>query len=870
MKKVSKYLLIASTIVLAFASCSKEDKAALTEKESANDNGNKVVLTINAEQPKAQSKTSISGTTPSWSVGDKVNVVYTNTSASVVKAESEALATAGSPKTFTVTLTSPDNTKEAYAYYPVNTKSATASAATLVINKDQTPTGTSFDGGSDILISSKFTPSGTVTPSFKRLGAVLKIKLSNATLSTEKIVSLSVTGENPLAGDVAVASADGTITGISNGSNKVTATYDAGDQFTVSADGKFVYLVVYPQTLTSGSTLTISGETENYNFSKAIVLPSNIQLQAGHIVPLNITISTLSNRYCDVLTHDWTGIGTTGGSYTAWSNINGTVSTAKYAGQSYPNDAGYIQIRATSPSAIVSTTSGGSLKKVSISWNAKNMAGRSIAIYGKNTAYSGNSDMYDEEERGTLIGSITYGTSTYLEISDYYEYIGLLPVGGAVYLDEIDINWTNTKLSNGLVWKKSGVEASSDGATMNTGDDVMPTISLYNPNSLTVSYSSTDTDVATVNPSTGAITLVGGGTSTISATFGGNETYKSGTVSYLLTVTDSRTVCVAPTFSPSAGSVSLNTVVTISSTTTGSTIYYTTDGSTPTTLSSHGTTGAATASVTIDIAKTIKAIAVKDDYKSSDLASATYTVAGVATKLSNPTGLSFSSISTTAFTATWTAVANASSYDWILSTSSTSAGITVGNTKASGNVTSATCSGSTLSLSTGTYYLYVKTKGNGTTYTDADDYAKEDVIMIAIDFTSTSQRPGDFPTSSGTKTGTHTIDGYSFSFSAQTAYYWNSYLMLGKTGSYILTPAISGKKLSNVSFSTTSGVSTNVIPNIKSSDGSSTIYNNASAVAKSSSYSWNLTSTSANTSYRFNVTNNYNIQLASLVLTYKN
>ena len=60
---------------------------------------------------------------------------------------------------------------------------------------------------------------------------------------------------------------------------------------------------------------------------------------------------------------------------------------------------------------------------------------------------------------------------------------------------------------------------------------------LTNPNSLTVTYTSSDTDVATVNAETGAVTLVGTGTTTITASFTRNDTYQSAEVSYELTVT---------------------------------------------------------------------------------------------------------------------------------------------------------------------------------------------------------------------------------------------------------------------------------------------------------------------------------------------
>ena len=53
---------------------------------------------------------------------------------------------------------------------------------------------------------------------------------------------------------------------------------------------------------------------------------------------------------------------------------------------------------------------------------------------------------------------------------------------------------------------------------------------------LSISYSSSNTSVATVNASTGAVTLVAPGTTTITASFSGNDNYNAATASYTLTV----------------------------------------------------------------------------------------------------------------------------------------------------------------------------------------------------------------------------------------------------------------------------------------------------------------------------------------------
>ncbi len=280
MNAINRILFIASSVCVLLA-CQKEAAKQVNDDKT-------VLLTINAGTP--ETKTEISGTTPSWSMGDKISVVYKQDGKSGwYKKASEALASGGSVASFTVSLTTPDATKDAYAYYPNNGITPSTDAVKVTISNTQTPSQNSFDGGSDILISKAFTPSGTVDAQFKRLGAILKISLENATISSEKLANITVEGENNLAGDVQVTLSTTTAEGIvNNGSTSVTATYAPANQFTVS--GNYAYLIVYPQTLAKDSHLIISGETSGHSFVKDIVLPSDIVLKPGHIQPLNITL----------------------------------------------------------------------------------------------------------------------------------------------------------------------------------------------------------------------------------------------------------------------------------------------------------------------------------------------------------------------------------------------------------------------------------------------------------------------------------------------------------------------------------------------------------------------------------------------------
>ena len=142
----------------------------------------------------------------------------------------------------------------------------------------------------------------------------------------------------------------------------------------------------------------------------------------------------------DVLTRATTGV--SGTNYDTWSNKTST-SDAVYAGNSAGgNDA--IQLRSNnSNSGIVTTASGGKAKKVVVYWHSETQAGRTLNIYGKNSAYSAATNLYNSTSQGTLLGTIVKGTSTTLTISGDYEYIGMRSSSGAMYLTSVSITWSS-------------------------------------------------------------------------------------------------------------------------------------------------------------------------------------------------------------------------------------------------------------------------------------------------------------------------------------------------------------------------------------------------------------------------------------------
>ena len=102
-------------------------------------------------------------------------------------------------------------------------------------------------------------------------------------------------------------------------------------------------------------------------------------------------------------------------------------------------------------------------------------------------------------------------------------------------------------------------------------------------------------------------------------------------------------------------------------------------------------------------------------------------------------------------------------------------------------------------------------------------------IVIDLDLSNAATYPNDFPTATGTTSGSHTLGGYTFTFSCNTGYYkgaQNAYLMIGQcntteqTASIITFPAIANYKLTEVQLTTTSGSATALSLHIGTSFGS--------------------------------------------------
>ena len=288
MKKIFTKLMLLAVAAAAFVSCEKN----LNDETPVVDFLQEVTLT--AEKP-AEVRTQLIEGVPYWSKGDQIGVY-------VVDGESyKNYAFKNNNEEATLTTSFTGQTAVAntlFVYYPYTANGVSKEGGAKVdIPANQEPTATSFDGRADIMLAKPVTldEEGKQLSDleFARLGAIVKIVLKDNTssLAGQHVSSLTMTAANNLVGRVYIDVENQELGELYYGGSKsVTATYTEATQYEVNGTNA-TYVIVYPQTLKSGSKLSIEAATEGYAISKVITLGEDIVLEPGKVTTLNVSLA---------------------------------------------------------------------------------------------------------------------------------------------------------------------------------------------------------------------------------------------------------------------------------------------------------------------------------------------------------------------------------------------------------------------------------------------------------------------------------------------------------------------------------------------------------------------------------------------------
>jgi hypothetical protein len=167
-------------------------------------------------------------------------------------------------------------------------------------------------------------------------------------------------------------------------------------------------------------------------------------------------------------------------------------------------------------------------------------------------------------------------------------------------------------------------------------------------NGESVTFHSGSTSLGTGTLSSGVATLnttaLPTGTDSLTAKFGGDANFNASTSTAVNFVVSATAPAAAPTFSVQTGTFASTQSVTITDATAGATIYYTTNGTTPTTSSTMYTVA-----ISVPATETIEAIATATGYTNSAVAPADYIIVAAApgyTLSTSPSSLTIKSGST--------------------------------------------------------------------------------------------------------------------------------------------------------------------------------------------------------------------------------
>ena len=188
-----------------------------------------------------------------------------------------------------------------------------------------------------------------------------------------------------------------------------------------------------------------------------------------------------------------------------------------------------------------------------LSLPAFDFAVEKIVITGnKNASASVKQNIFVGDKAASTETTGAQGTNTY-EIAEAYQ------AAGNIYTLKV-LNNKNTQVTKIEIYKKGGVEKTSTTTTFGTDYDgktislkpgesfTAPAATLTPAEAGTLAYSSSNTEVATVDATTGAVTLTGTtGKTTITAAFAGNDTYTASSASYTLNVAEALSLTGAGT-----------------------------------------------------------------------------------------------------------------------------------------------------------------------------------------------------------------------------------------------------------------------------------------------------------------------------------
>lgn len=550
MKNLFKVIFVAAATTALFA-CNKE-----IENPTPENPVNVRTVQFNAGPVTKTVFGTLSGTTlPTlWTVNETVGISLNF--ASIKQSTTPEVASGGATATFSADIE--ESGSAPYTFYAVSPYSSilgvsnTYYSATIIIPAAQTPLDNSVDEAAQVLIAkyeagSTF-PTTSVNMAFEHLTAYGKISFSNLALAVgETIETVSLTAAENWAGRYYYYFEDnerGNNAG-DLGENSVGKTIT----LTTSASSN-IWFACAPVDL-GGKTIDVVITTnKGTTYSKTITIPAGKAFESGKVNAFKINMSgiTADSAVDYELVTDASDLGDGDEVIiAAYGDINYAISTT----QNTNNRAAAAAIKSADGSVISSPDAAVQVFTIE-DGNKSNTIAFSTGSGYLAAANSSSNYMHTDAsltDNSSWSVSITSdGEATVVAQGTYTRNVMRYNPnnGNPIFSCYGSTSTTGAKVS---IYKKavpdtreeSGIAWSDDEGMGDVKNQELALPSLTNPNSLTVTYSSSDPTVATVAENAHTVTLLKAGTTEIHAIFGGDATYKKANVYYTLTVDDTRT-----------------------------------------------------------------------------------------------------------------------------------------------------------------------------------------------------------------------------------------------------------------------------------------------------------------------------------------
>lgn len=550
MKKFFNYFALAAIAALTLAGCSKNDQNA-PEKE-----GDALHIKVKANVQDLQgdpgTKTYISGKTIYWGTGEYMKIAVQGTSETKFATSSASSADVWNGDTeamFEFTL-SEAPAGDSFKYMGMYPASAAATSSNenpesykVILPAIQNATAASYDPAAYIMIAKPEIQSAVEDEweaSYRRATALNKITLTNI---SEDIEAVEITADDNiyLAGRRYFNLTTGEGGALYYGQTEtITVEYSTA---LPASDDKVVWFTSWDAEIPVGKTLKIVATGPDNIYTRVLTVTGKpITFKEGFLNTLKVNMSSaeVTSRTAAKTLPYTESFAANFGDFTIDNvTLSGLSAVWTHDSHSCAKATGYVSSQGYETeswlvSPWIDLTSNAVVSFDHVYRYVSDHAGLSVMVITNDASASWteltvpNWVTNSEWTFGTS-GEISLSSFTGKKVKIAFKYTSTADVHATWEVKNFSVH--KLKLDPGLAYATASYN-------VNVGDS-FTTPTLTNPNSLTVTYSSSDSDVAAVDETTGAVTIGSvAGSAIITATFAGNDDYNAGSASYTINVID--------------------------------------------------------------------------------------------------------------------------------------------------------------------------------------------------------------------------------------------------------------------------------------------------------------------------------------------